>query len=297
MTVKHTENTMAFVACLLWSTAFVAIKAGTTGEMDMFSFAGTRFLLSGLILLPFCLRSFKEIKNTISGLHHGIIVGLVQTFALYALHYWGMTFISGAMTAIIVGSSPLIAALLSHYFLHNEQLNRKKGLTLILGFMGVVTVILSRNPFSDVGINELAGIILVFIATSVGIVGNMVSAKIKTNLTPMQLNAVQLGSGGIMLLVLGSCIYGLPDYSTPGLKFYVSLAWLTFVSTAACSLWIAVLRRPGTKVSDINVWKFVIPVSGACLSWALLPGEAADIWQVSGMVLVAVSVAVYNKIR
>lgn len=43
---------LAILAWLLWSTAFAGIKIGLTSSA-LLSFAGTRFMLSGLMLMPF----------------------------------------------------------------------------------------------------------------------------------------------------------------------------------------------------------------------------------------------------
>jgi drug/metabolite transporter (DMT)-like permease len=42
----------AIIACLLWSTAYSAIKLGLQYDKP-FHFEGIRFMISGLIVLPF----------------------------------------------------------------------------------------------------------------------------------------------------------------------------------------------------------------------------------------------------
>ena len=76
--------------------------------------------------------------------------------------------------------------------------------------------------------------------------------------------------------------------------YYISLAWLSFMSAAAFSIWFTLLQRPGVKVSELNVWKFIIPVFGALLSWIILPDESADPVAITGMVFIALSLIVLN---
>ncbi|MFW5877888.1 MAG: EamA family transporter, partial [bacterium] len=45
-------NFLAIIACLLWSTAFVGVKIGLEYETPL-QFAGERFFISGLLILPF----------------------------------------------------------------------------------------------------------------------------------------------------------------------------------------------------------------------------------------------------
>ena len=55
---------------------------------------------------------------------------------------------------------------------------------------------------------------------------------------------------------------------------------------------------PGIKVSEINVWKFIIPVLGAVLSWIILPDEKPEIIVILGMVLVGSSLVImYAKFK
>jgi drug/metabolite transporter (DMT)-like permease len=78
------------------------------------------------------------------------------------------------------------------------------------------------------------------------------------------------------------------------LEYYAALAWLSFLSAAAISIWFVLLKRPEVKVSVLNVWKFLIPVSGALLSWLILENENPDIISVSGMVVIAISLLALN---
>jgi drug/metabolite transporter (DMT)-like permease len=79
--------------------------------------------------------------------------------------------------------------------------------------------------------------------------------------------------------------------------YYHSLAWLSAMSATAFSIWFILLRRPGIKVSVLNIWKFLIPVFGAMLSWIILPGEKPEVIAVTGMILIALSLIVLNAGR
>ena len=77
-------------------------------------------------------------------------------------------------------------------------------------------------------------------------------------------------------------------------KYWYALVWLSFLSAAAITIWYSLLKRPGVKVSLLNVWKFLIPVSGAALSWVLLSNEKPDLASIIGMVVIAVSLVSLN---
>jgi drug/metabolite transporter (DMT)-like permease len=76
------------------------------------------------------------------------------------------------------------------------------------------------------------------------------------------------------------------------------MLWLSLIAAIGFSLWFVVLNMPGVKVSEINVWKFIIPVLGAVLSWIILPDEKPEWIVIAGMVLVGLSLVVmYYKVK
>ena len=59
-------------------------------------------------------------------------------------------------------------------------------------------------------------------------------------------------------------------------------------SAAAFSIWFHLLSQ--VKVSQLNIWKFLIPLVGAALSWLLIPGEHPDLPTLAGMVLIILGI-------
>ena len=86
----------AITACILWSTAFVAIKAGLAYSKP-FSFAGIRFMISGLLLFPFWAGKVRKRDFNVRSLQILLKVAVLQTFLLYGFFYFAMTLVSGAV--------------------------------------------------------------------------------------------------------------------------------------------------------------------------------------------------------
>jgi drug/metabolite transporter (DMT)-like permease len=74
--------------------------------------------------------------------------------------------------------------------------------------------------------------------------------------------------------------------------FYISLTWLSLLSAIAISIWTILLKRPGTRVSDLNLWKFLIPLFGALFSWMLLPAERPQALTVAGMFIITFALVI-----
>ena len=65
------------------------------------------------------------------------------------------------------------------------------------------------------------------------------------------------------------------------------------MAAVAFSIWFILLQRPGVKVSELNLWKFIIPVVGAILSWILVPDENPEWLTISGMIIIT---AIINNV-
>lgn len=283
---------LALGACMLWSTAFAGVKFGLHFVRPL-SLAGMRFLVSGLLLLPFACRLPRVGAELRAGMRTVLLVALFQSVLLYASFFLGMTLVSGTLGAIVVGASPLIAAVVAHLAMDNDAMTLSKGAAIVGGMVGISIISLSREPWTATGLRELLGVVLLLLGALFSAVGNVVVARDNRRVHPVLLTAAQFLIGGLVLLVLGMAVEGPPHLWLP-LAFYGALLWLATLSAAAFSIWFFLLTVPGVKVSELNLWKFVIPVFGALFSWLLLPEEKPDLYSVLGMVCVACSVLAYG---
>lgn len=292
---KHSHLSIilyAILACFIWSTAFIGIKIGFQYTKPL-SFAGIRFILSGIILIPFCGRFSSFIKTVILYSKTIFLVGFFQCFLVYGLFYTAMTIVPAAIAAIIIGASPLVFAVASHIAFKDDKLTINKMLCIITGITGIVIITASRRMLHLSGNFEVIGIVLIIFSSISSAIGSILVVKDKHNINLFILNSAQFIFGGTLLLFLSFFIEGAPDFAQP-FPYYASLFWLAAVSASAFSIWFYLLKLPGVKVSELNLWKFVIPVSGAALSWLILPEESPTLSAVAGMVLVAVSIIFYN---
>jgi len=159
-----------------------------------------------------------------------------------------------------------------------------------MGIAGIVIISLSAKPWTSGSTAKLSGIILLISANISGSLSNILVAKAKVRTNPIILNSAQISFGGILLFILSIPIEGLPDVSRFTGEFYISLIWLTFISAAAFSIWFSQLQKPEVKVSNLNIWKFIIPVFGAIISWTMMPNEHPSWLSITGMICVGSSI-------
>lgn len=289
------DNTIfwAIIACLLWSTAYAGIKIGLQYDTP-FHFAGIRFIISGLMILPFTVKPalyFKMIKE-----HWRIVVWvtLLQTLCNYILFYQGLNIVPGALGAVIVGSQPLVTAVVAALMNKSERLTKRKIITIVLGISGVILISVGRQAFKVASTLEILGVLMILGANIATATSNVMVSLRSKGINPFVLSSASLFIGGIIIFLLSLLVETAPAVPKPG-EYWIDLIWLSFMSAFAFSLWYKLLQRPNVKVSELNLWKFIIPVVGAVLSWLLVPGEKPEWLTITGMVIITASLIGFFK--
>jgi drug/metabolite transporter (DMT)-like permease len=281
----------AVIACLLWSTAYAGIKLGLRYDTP-FHFAGIRFIISGLILLPFTVSPKKYIRIIAENWKVMCIIMLLQIVINYSFFYLGLQIVPGALGAVIAGAQPLVTALVAAAIHEGDKLTGRKMLTILLGISGVVLISAGRQAFHFGKTIELLGVLLILSANTSLSMGNiMVSLKSK-GINPFVLSSFSLFAGGLILYLISIPVEGIQSKSFPR-EYWFILAWLSLMAATAFTIWFNLLQRPGVKVSELNLWKFIIPVAGALLSWLLVPGEKPEWVTISGMVIITGSLILF----
>lgn len=279
---------MAVLACLLWSSAFVAGKKALEYQTPL-NLAGTRFLLAGLLQLPLCgslLAPFRMLKTDFKTV---LWVSLFHTVYLYSTFFIGLSWVKGAEGAMMIGVGPLASALMAHVLMKDDKMQPRLLFGILLGMSGVVFVSLASNPWNPDGLKEFFGLMLLLSGAFVSAIGNVVVAKRKGGLHPIALNSAQMLLGGGILLLIALPFEGLPTTNLPA-AYYGSLLWLAIISATAFGIWFFLLSR--VKVSRLNLWKFLIPLCGSVLAWLFIPGESPSWPSLVGMVLIVVGIIV-----
>lgn len=289
------DNTIfwAIVTCLLWSTAYAGIKIGLEYDTPL-HFAGLRFTLAGLMIIPFTVKPARFISMIRDNWKLVVWITLFQTVINYSLFYIGMDMVPGALGAVIVGSQPLVTAVVAALMHEGDKLTGKKIVTIVFGITGVVMISAGRQAFKLGGLIELLGVFMILSANIATATSNVLVSLRGKGINPFVLSSTTLLFGGIIILLISIPLEGKPREPMP-VKYWLVLLWLSFMAATAFSIWYKLLQRPHVKVSELNLWKFIIPVVGAILSWLLVPGEKPEWLTITGMIIITVSLILFYK--
>jgi drug/metabolite transporter (DMT)-like permease len=283
----------AIIACLLWSTAYATIKLGLQYDTP-FHFAGVRFIIAGLMILPFTVKPAVYIRMIRE--HWKVVawVTFLQTLVNYSLFYHGLNLVPGALGAVIVGSQPLVTAVVASMMNKDDKLTKKKIVTIIFGISGVILISAGRQAFKFGTAIELLGVLMILLANVATATSNVIVSLKSKGINPFVLSSSSVFIGGVILFLVSIPIEGKPQGPLP-LEYWLILLWLSFMAAFAFSLWFKLLQRPEVKVSELNLWKFIIPVVGAVLSWLLVPDENPEWLTVSGMIIITASLIMFYR--
>lgn len=194
-------------------------------------------------------------------------------FLGYTAFYFGVDFVSGAISSIIMGMTPLINVLLAHLIATNDKLNKYKVASLVVSLSGLLLIVGSGNDGAPLSWKGIAGVVLLLLNILLQGYSAISVSEDKGKVNPIFLNAVQMFFGGLLIYSAGIGAEGFQVFWDKPLGFYISLGILVFISVFAFSFWFMALQSPNTKVSDINMCRLINPILGAILSWIMLAGE------------------------
>lgn len=288
---------LATFCCLLWGSAYPAIKGGYAllriGQDDLggkMLFAGWRFLLAGLLLLGLAWATGRRPgMRTPRDVGALFTLGATQTALQYVFFYIGLAHTTGVKSSIMNATGTFFSVLLAHFVYRHERLTHRKVIGCLVGFAGVLVVNISpqlaRFDFTLLG--EGFVVIAAFVLAAASIYGKRLSQR----LDAVFMTGAQLAIGGGLLLLVGVAAGGhLAHWSWPAVAL---MAYMVLLSAVAFTLWTVLLKH--NPVSLVAVFNFLVPIFGAALS-ALFLGESVLEWKnLVALALVCGGIAIVTR--
>lgn len=287
---------IAIACCFAWGSAFPIIKLsyakmGIHSEFEKILFAGFRFALAGAGVLSYV--KFKQ-KKTLALKRNEVpfmlLISMLQTFGKSILFYIGLSYTTGVKSSILVSTSVFIVAIMCHFCIATDKLSWKKALGLLCGFSGVVLVNLSGGDALTLSFS-MNGEGLILISVVLGALTVVLIKKQGGRVDIIRLTGWQMFLGGIVLIVVGFA--GSSRMPTFTVTTTLLLLYLAALSGIAFTFWFALLKYH--NASSVELYKFVVPISGSLLSVILLPGEHIGIEMLVAAGLVAVGTIIVNR--
>lgn len=277
---------LALFVTFLWSTSWVLIKVGLR-ELAPLSFAGLRYALAALLLLP-ALALRPADRAALGGLgRRGWAeltgLGLVLYAVTQGAQFAALALLPAASVGLVLAFSPLAVAVASAPLLH-ERLERRQGAGLAL-FLAGALLYFGAGAWPA---GRAAGLAVALLALAANAAASILGRAVnrRGRLSPLAVTAVSMGLGSAALLATGIALEGPPRPSPAG---WAILAWLAAVNTAlAFTLWNRALQR--LTATESSLLNNTMLVQVAVLAWLFL-GERLGGREIVGLALALGGVA------
>ena len=283
----------ALFVTLLWSSSWVLIKIGLQASLPPLTFAGLRYGLAFLVLLPFVLfnPSHRQALAALSraGWARLALLGVLLYTLTQGAQFVGLSLLPAATLTLLLSLTPVAVAMLS-VILGDESPSAGQWGGTLLSVVGVILYFYPAALPAGQAIGIAVGLLGVLANAASSLLGRRVNRG--GRLSPLAITTVSMGIGGLILLGVGAATQGFGDL---GARQWALIAWLAVVNTAvAFTLWNHTLRTL-TAVESSIINNTMLPQI-AILAWVFL-GEALNGRQIAGLVLVGVGTLVVQVWR
>ncbi len=237
--------------CLIWGSLWGLVKH-SLHVFPPFLFISTRLILAALTLMVVQ----RVMKKSIMPQRHEwsrlIVLSAMVCFGFYATQTFAMQFVDSGLSAVLVFTMPIFIGVLAHYFLH-EYLNRQKILGLILGTLGLISILWPQLHHLGFNLALMGQVLLIgsglFWAMSTVYIKKYFATYNKIRLTIWQL---LLGGGMVLIFALIFEPIDLKIWINPvnaSMLFYIAMIGTGF----AFVLWNWIVSQVDTFVASISI--------------------------------------------
>ncbi|MGI6732615.1 MAG: DMT family transporter [Anaerovoracaceae bacterium] len=147
-----------FLAAFFFGTMEISLKLAGS-KLDQMQLTFLRFMVGGLLLLPFAVSEIKrkEIRINLKDYLYMLLLGIVCIPMSMVLFQLGVMKANASTAAIIMCVNPLFTMFFAHFLIH-EKMNRNNVIALLLSLAGILFMV---NPLNMQEGNTAEGILMV----------------------------------------------------------------------------------------------------------------------------------------
>ena len=182
-----------------WGITWLFLKINVT-HMPILWGLSFRFIIAGTIFWLIYFLQKDRVKLTSQTRSIYIVYTLFNYTLCYYLTYWGAQYIYSNLGSILYSLSPITIAIMAHFFIPDDKLNRKKILSMLIGFIGTILLLYNSNSFG--GDKAFIGISAILLAIIIGCWPTIYIKKQGIKVDSIHLNAVGLSISGLIILIM-----------------------------------------------------------------------------------------------
>ena len=266
--------------CVLWGFTWMYLKI-SLAEMPLYTGLSIRFSIAGIIFwIMYFIKGHKV--NLTTDLKNVYLLFTFFNFSLcYYLTYWGAKYVYSNLGAIIWGLLPICVAMMAHFYLPDDRLNKKKAFGMLIGLIGTILLFYERDMLGEG--QATFGIIAILLSVVLAAWPNVYLKMQKSSINSYHLNAVGMTLSGILFLIC-ALIFENNAFIPMDNKNLFAIFFLTVPGTVMTwGIYIWLFNH--LPVTQISYTAFYPPIIATVVGWFFL-GEALPALAIIGSVLI-----------
>lgn len=279
-----TAVALALFVTLLWSSSWVLIKWGLA-DIAPLPFAGLRYALAALLLLPIALRPSNLRLLATCGRRRWLLLiafGLLQYGVTQACQFLALTLLPATTLSLMLAFTPALVALLGVVLL-GERIGWREAAGVAVFLAGAGLYFASKALPAGAALGLIVGGIGVLANAGQTLLGRKVNRD--TGLPPSLVTSVSMAAGAAALLATGVAVQGWPRISPEGWRI---VGWLAAANTAL-AFWLWNKAQGVLSALESSLINNTMLIQIAILA-VLFLGERLTPPQIAGLVLAGLGV-------
>ena len=212
----------ALVVTFLWSSSWVLIKMGLK-EIPALPFAGLRYAIAFLCLLPFTLRT--TVRAQLRRLGTGdwlvlVILGVLYYAVTQGAQFLSLEYLPAASANLVLSFTSILVALLGIPIL-GEAPSASQWMGIGLAVLGALVYLNPENPPTNQALGFGVAVLGLLTNSLSSILGRR--ANRSKTVGPLIVTVISMGVGSAVLLPVGIWVQGFPDLT---LESWIIVLWL-----------------------------------------------------------------------
>jgi drug/metabolite transporter (DMT)-like permease len=273
-----------------WGVAFPVVSIANQGA-EVFTIVAVRLCLAAIMMMTYRAIVQGRWGYTLAEAKSSINLSIVGNVVPFCLITWGQNFVASGATSLIISVVPIIVLFLAHYTLHDEKITVKKLLGTLLGFGGVMLIIIPDVQAATNGkiwaYTAISGSALCYAITHV------YSRAIGQKHDNITLATGCMVFGALIMVPIALSIDGVAAIPAITRQSWLAIGFLGLFSSAiATILFFYTLRLGGTMLTSYA--GYLVPIYGVMFG-AILLGEAITWRLILALILVLTGILFVQK--
>jgi drug/metabolite transporter (DMT)-like permease len=251
--------------CLIWGSTWMAIRIGLD-SLTPFISAGLRFFIASILIFLIIKLRGTSIQKDIRSVKIYFFLGFMSFVIPFWLVYWAEQYIPSGLTSVLFGFFPFFVYLFSLFLLGNEQTDKYKLISVLIGFVGIL-VIFSDGLKVDLD-NHLLGLSAVLLSAVLQGLVAVVVKKWGGHLNPFSMNGPPLMIAGVSMIILAFLLEDSSEWNFSSDAVFSILYLSIFGTILAFTTYFWLLKRINAVILSLS--SFITPIIAIILGWIFL---------------------------